>query len=185
MPITSCTPDWLKILCPPSVIPRVGMVQAPQDHRDGAAQRDAPAMNGEYAGFLLYRHDLAQRGERNHHSRHHVPDPSQLRLSPSAAGRATPSSRTVISGWMVLEQGWHIHYTNRRYGHGIVAGYVRRLQETAPSVGLWRPADPEKALAFLCCRAWASATASAKTRVCVWLAQLARGPRLSACWLPR
>ena len=34
-------PDWLKDLVPVFADPKVGLVQAPQDHRDGDAQRHA------------------------------------------------------------------------------------------------------------------------------------------------
>src|SRR4029450_9198735 len=45
-------PDWLKDLLPLFADPKVGMIQAPQDHRDGARSAMHHAMNGEYAGFF-------------------------------------------------------------------------------------------------------------------------------------
>src|SRR4051794_37111584 len=44
-------PDWLKDLVPAFADPRVGLVQAPQDHRDGDRSLMHYIMNGEYAGF--------------------------------------------------------------------------------------------------------------------------------------
>src|SRR6201996_1353678 len=46
------TPDWLKDLVPVFADPRVGLVQAPQEHRDGDRSVMHYAMNGEYAGFF-------------------------------------------------------------------------------------------------------------------------------------
>ncbi|MGH6739444.1 MAG: glycosyltransferase, partial [Bradyrhizobium sp.] len=45
-------PDWLKDLVPVFADPKVGLVQAPQDHRDGERSVMHHAMNGEYAGFF-------------------------------------------------------------------------------------------------------------------------------------
>src|SRR6266576_4520057 len=77
-------PDWLKDLVPAFADPKVGMVQAPQDHRDGERTVMHYAMNGEYAGFFDI--GMVQRNEAN----------------------------------ASIEHGWQIHYTNRRYGHGLL-----------------------------------------------------------------
>src|SRR5207249_1534233 len=45
-------PDWLKDLVPVFADPRVGLVQAPQEHRDGDRSLMHYIMNGEYAGFF-------------------------------------------------------------------------------------------------------------------------------------
>src|ERR1700731_3446125 len=45
-------PNWLKDLVPAFADPRVGLVQAPQDHRDGDLSLMHYIMNGEYAGFF-------------------------------------------------------------------------------------------------------------------------------------
>ncbi|MEA2950382.1 MAG: hypothetical protein QOI40_5712, partial [Alphaproteobacteria bacterium] len=45
-------PDWLKDLVPAFADPRVGLVQAPQEHRDGDLSIMHYIMNGEYAGFF-------------------------------------------------------------------------------------------------------------------------------------
>src|SRR5262247_1800050 len=56
-------PDWLKDLVPAFADPKVGMVQAPQDHRDGERTVMHYAMNGEYAGFFDI--GMVQRNEAN------------------------------------------------------------------------------------------------------------------------
>ena len=56
-------PDWLKDLVPVFADPRVGLVQAPQDHRDGDRSLMHYIMNGEYAGFFDI--GMVQRNEAN------------------------------------------------------------------------------------------------------------------------
>src|SRR5450631_3800915 len=56
-------PDWLKDLVPVFADPRVGLVQAPQDHRDGNRSLMQYIMNGEYAGFFDI--GMVQRNEAN------------------------------------------------------------------------------------------------------------------------
>ena len=62
-PTTWCSPDWLKDLVPAFADPKVGMIQAPQDHRDGERSLMHHAMNGEYAGFFDI--GMVQRNEAN------------------------------------------------------------------------------------------------------------------------
>src|SRR5260370_2103739 len=56
-------PDWLKDLVPVFADPRVGLVQAPQDHRDGDRSLMHYIMNGEYA--RLFDIAMVQRNEAN------------------------------------------------------------------------------------------------------------------------
>src|SRR5215472_7068484 len=56
-------PDWLKDLVPVFADPRVGLVQAPQDHRDQDRSLMHYMMNGEYAGFFDI--GMIQRNEEN------------------------------------------------------------------------------------------------------------------------
>ncbi|HEX2596695.1 MAG TPA: glycosyltransferase, partial [Luteimonas sp.] len=57
------TNDWLRDLMPLFNDPTVGMVQAPQDHRDGHRSPLHAAMNAEYAGFFDI--GMVQRNEHN------------------------------------------------------------------------------------------------------------------------
>ena len=61
-------PSWLKDLVPGFADPEVGLIQAPQDHRDGDRSFMHAAMNAEYAGFF----DIGM-VERNEAGRHHRP----------------------------------------------------------------------------------------------------------------
>jgi cellulose synthase/poly-beta-1,6-N-acetylglucosamine synthase-like glycosyltransferase len=112
-------PDWLKDLTPQFGDPHVGLVQAPQDHRDGERSLMHHAMNGEYAGFFDI--GMVQRNECNAIIVH-----GTMCLIRRAALEAVGgwSSDTICEdtdlGLTLLELGWHSHYTNRRYGHGLL-----------------------------------------------------------------
>jgi exo-beta-1,3-glucanase (GH17 family)/GT2 family glycosyltransferase len=112
-------PDWLKDLVPAFADAKVGMIQAPQDHRDGDRTVMHHAMNGEYAGFFDI--GMVQRNEANAIIVHGTMCLIRRTALLSAGGW---SSDTIVEdsdlGLTVLEHGWQIHYTNRRYGHGLL-----------------------------------------------------------------
>src|SRR5215510_14081219 len=112
-------PDWLKDLVPAFADPKVGMVQAPQDHRDGERTVMHCAMNGEYAGFFDI--GMVQRNEANAIIVHGTMCLMRRAALESVGGW---SSDTIVEdtdlGLTVLEHGWQVHYTNRRYGHGLL-----------------------------------------------------------------
>jgi exo-beta-1,3-glucanase (GH17 family)/cellulose synthase/poly-beta-1,6-N-acetylglucosamine synthase-like glycosyltransferase len=111
--------DWLKDLVPQFRDPRVGLVQAPQDHRDGERSLMHHAMNGEYAGFFDI--GMVQRNELNAIIVHGTMCLIRRAALEAAGGW---SSDTICEdtdlGLTLLELGWHAHYTNRRYGHGLL-----------------------------------------------------------------
>ncbi|MFL6796863.1 MAG: glycosyltransferase [Xanthobacteraceae bacterium] len=111
--------DWLKDLVPAFADPAVGMIQAPQDHRDGERSLMHHAMNGEYAGFFDI--GMIQRNEANAVIVHGT---MCLIRRQALVSAGSWSSDTIVEdsdlGLAVLEQGWQIHYTNRRYGHGLL-----------------------------------------------------------------
>jgi len=112
-------PNWLRDLVPLFRDPAVGLVQAPQDHRDGEQSLMHHAMNGEYAGFF----DIGM-VQRNEHNAIIVHGTMCLvrRAAMEAAGGW--SSDTICEdtdlGLSLLELGWQTHYTNKRYGHGLL-----------------------------------------------------------------
>jgi exo-beta-1,3-glucanase (GH17 family)/cellulose synthase/poly-beta-1,6-N-acetylglucosamine synthase-like glycosyltransferase len=112
-------PDWLKDLVPVFADAKVGMVQAPQDHRDGARSAMHNAMNGEYAGFFDI--GMVQRNEKNAMISHGTM--CLIRRSALLAA-GNWSSDTICEdtdlGLTILELGFAAHYTNRRYGHGLL-----------------------------------------------------------------
>ncbi len=112
-------PDWLKDLTPLFADPKVGLVQAPQDHRDGDRSVIHHAMNGEYAGFFDI--GMVQRNEVNAIIVHGTMCLVRRTALEQAGGW---SSDTICEdtdlGLSILENGWLAHYTNRRYGHGLL-----------------------------------------------------------------
>jgi exo-beta-1,3-glucanase (GH17 family)/cellulose synthase/poly-beta-1,6-N-acetylglucosamine synthase-like glycosyltransferase len=112
-------PDWLKDLVPLFADPKVGLVQAPQDHRDGERSTMHHAMNGEYAGFFDI--GMVQRNEANAIIVHGTMCLIRRTALDAAGGW---SSDTICEdtdlGLTILELGWLAHYTNRRYGHGLL-----------------------------------------------------------------
>ncbi len=113
------TPDWLKDLVPLFADPAVGLVQAPQDHRDGDRSLMHHAMNGEYAGFFDI--GMVQRNEHNAIVVHGTMCLVRRSAIEAAGGW---SSDTICEdtdlGLTLLELGYHAHYTNKRYGHGLL-----------------------------------------------------------------
>jgi exo-beta-1,3-glucanase (GH17 family)/cellulose synthase/poly-beta-1,6-N-acetylglucosamine synthase-like glycosyltransferase len=112
-------PEWLKDLVPLFADPRVGLVQAPQDHRDGGRSPMHRAMNAEYAGFFDI--GMVQRNEVNAIIVHGTMCLIRRAAIDAAGGW---SSDTIVEdsdlGLTLLEQGWIAHYTNRRYGYGLL-----------------------------------------------------------------
>ena len=112
-------PDWLKDLVPVFADPKVGLVQAPQDHRDGARSVMHHAMNGEFAGFFDI--GMVQRNEYNAIIVHGTMCLVRRAAMMAAGGW---SSDTICEdadlGLAIMELGWQTHYTNRRYGHGLL-----------------------------------------------------------------
>ena len=111
--------DWLKDLVPCFADPEVGLVQAPQDHRDAARSLTHRAMNAEYAGFFDV--GMVQRNQENAIVVHGTMCLIRRTALASAGGW---SSDTICEdtdlGLAILEQGWQAHYTNRRYGYGLL-----------------------------------------------------------------
>ena len=113
------TPDWLTNVVPAFADPKVGLVQAPQDHRDAERSIMHNAMNAEYAGFFDI--GMVQRNEKNAIVVHGTMC-LMRRAALEAAG--SWSSDTICEdtdlGLTMIELGWTTHYTNRRYGFGLL-----------------------------------------------------------------
>jgi len=111
-------PDWLKDVVPAFADPKVGLIQAPQDHRDEHTPLHW-AMNGEYAGFFDI--GMVQRNEQNAIIVHGTMCLIRRSALDAAGGW---SSDTICEdtdlGLSIIEQGWTTLYTRRRYGHGLL-----------------------------------------------------------------
>jgi exo-beta-1,3-glucanase (GH17 family)/cellulose synthase/poly-beta-1,6-N-acetylglucosamine synthase-like glycosyltransferase len=112
-------PDWLKDLVPVFADPRVGLVQAPQDHRDADRSLMHYIMNGEYAGFFDI--GMIQRNEANAiivHGTMCLVRRAAMEMAGGWAGDTICEDTDL--GLAIIEHGWLTHYTNHRYGHGLL-----------------------------------------------------------------
>lgn len=112
-------PDWLKDLVPVFADPNVGLVQAPQEHRDGDRSLMHYIMNGEYAGFFDI--GMVQRNEHNAiivHGTMCLMRRSAMDMAGGWAGDTICEDTDLGLG--IIEHGWLTHYTNERYGHGLL-----------------------------------------------------------------
>jgi cellulose synthase/poly-beta-1,6-N-acetylglucosamine synthase-like glycosyltransferase len=111
--------NWLKDLTPAFADPNVGIVQAPQDHRDSHRSSIHSAMNAEYAGFFDI--GMVERNEVNAIIVHGTMCLIRRAALDAAGGW---SSDTIVEdsdlGLSILALGWRTHYTNRRYGWGLL-----------------------------------------------------------------
>jgi cellulose synthase/poly-beta-1,6-N-acetylglucosamine synthase-like glycosyltransferase/exo-beta-1,3-glucanase (GH17 family) len=112
-------PTWLRDLVPGFADPKVGLIQAPQDHRDGDRSQIHAAMNAEYAGFFDV--GMVERNEVNAIVVHGTMCLIRRTALEAAGGW---SSDTICEdsdlGLTIMELGWRAHYTNRRYGWGLL-----------------------------------------------------------------
>jgi cellulose synthase/poly-beta-1,6-N-acetylglucosamine synthase-like glycosyltransferase/exo-beta-1,3-glucanase (GH17 family) len=112
-------PDWLKDLVPVFADTRVGIVQAPQDHRDGDRSLMHYIMNGEYAGFFDI--GMVQRNEENAIIVHGTMCLMRRAAMDMAGGWAGDTiCEDTDLGLAIMEHGWLTHYTNYRHGHGLL-----------------------------------------------------------------
>src|SRR5467141_204656 len=112
-------PEWLKDLVPVFADPRVGLVQAPQDHRDGDRSLMHYIMNGEYAGFFDI--GMVQRNEANGIIVHGTMCLIRRAAMDMAGGwNGDTICEDTDLGLGIIEHGWLTHYTNERYGHGLL-----------------------------------------------------------------
>lgn len=127
-------PDWLKDLVPAFADPAVGLVQAPQDHRDASRTITQVVMNREYAGFFDI--GMVERNEANAIVTHGT---MCLIRREALLAAGNWSSDTIVEdtdlGLSLLARGWRAHYTNTRYGWGLLpcdfAAYKRQRHRWA------------------------------------------------------
>lgn len=110
---------WLKDLVPAFHDPKVALVQAPQDHRDGRESLFKTMMNAEYAGFFDI--GMVQRNEDNAIIAHGT----MLMVRRSAFDEVGQwGTDTIVEdtelGLRLFEAGYSAHYTARRYGWGLL-----------------------------------------------------------------
>ena len=104
--------------------PSIGLVQAPQDHRDGEDSLFKSVMNSEYAGFFDI--GMVQRNESDAAIAHGT----MLLVRRSAFEKVGGWHTDTITedtelGLRLFEAGYHAQYTNRRYGWGLLPDSFR------------------------------------------------------------
>jgi exo-beta-1,3-glucanase (GH17 family)/cellulose synthase/poly-beta-1,6-N-acetylglucosamine synthase-like glycosyltransferase len=112
-------PNWLHDLAPAFDDPKIALVQAPQDHRDGSESLFKIMMNWEYAGFFDI--GMVQRNEDNAIVAHGT----MLMIRRTAFDQVGGwSTDTIVEdtelGLRLFEADWHATYTNKRYGWGLL-----------------------------------------------------------------
>jgi len=111
--------SWLIDLVPLFDDPKVAIVQAPQDHRDGDESIIKTAMNAEYAGFFDI--GMVERNEENAIVVHGTMVMVRLSAMLEVGGWGTD---TIVEdselGLRLFEAGYIAHYTNKRYGYGLL-----------------------------------------------------------------
>jgi len=120
-------PKWLRDLVPAFADPKVAMVQAPQDHRDGERALLARCMNAEYTGFFDI--GMVQRNEADAIIAHGTMLLVR-RAAFDAVGGWSPDTITEDTelGLRLFEAGYHAHYTRRRYGWGLLPDTYRAFK---------------------------------------------------------
>jgi len=111
--------NWLIDLVPLFDDPKVAIVQAPQDHRDGDESIIKTAMNAEYAGFFDI--GMVERNEENAIVVHGTMVMVRLSAMMEVGGWGID---TIVEdselGLRLFEAGYSAHYTNKRYGYGLL-----------------------------------------------------------------
>lgn len=119
--------EWLVDLVPLFDDPKVALVQAPQDHRDSKDSLIKEAMNAEYAGFFDI--GMVERNEENAIVAHGTMLMTRLSAMHEVGDWTT---YTIVEdselGLRLFEAGYTAHYTNRRYGWGLLPDTVEAFR---------------------------------------------------------
>src|SRR6185369_12958513 len=111
---TAADAEIIGILVPDFADPLVGIVQAPQEHRDENRSLMHYMMNGEYAGFFDI--GMVQRNEENAIIVHGTMCLMRRAAMDMVGGW---SSDTICEdtdlGLAIIDHGWMTHYTKQRY----------------------------------------------------------------------
>jgi exo-beta-1,3-glucanase (GH17 family)/cellulose synthase/poly-beta-1,6-N-acetylglucosamine synthase-like glycosyltransferase len=113
------TPDWLRDLSPAFDNPRIAIVQAPQDYRDGADSAFKAMCYAEYRGFFYI--GMVTRNERNAIIQHGT---MTMVRRDALAGVGGWAQWTVTEdaelGLRIFEHGYEAIYVPHSYGRGLM-----------------------------------------------------------------
>ncbi len=111
-------PDWLKILVPHFENPKVGWVQAPQDHREWELDLFKEFINWEYAGFFDI--GMVARNEDNAIIQHGTMTLIRRKaLEETGKWALWTICEDAELGLRLLENGYESVYLPHRFGHGL------------------------------------------------------------------
>jgi len=118
--------DWLKATAPRFADAKIGVVQCPQDHRDGGESLFKEAANWEYAGFFHL--GMVLRNEANAIIQHGTMTLVRRSLLDKLGGWAEWCiTEDAELGLRVLAEGYEAVYVKQSFGHGLTpdsfAGY--------------------------------------------------------------
>jgi exo-beta-1,3-glucanase (GH17 family)/cellulose synthase/poly-beta-1,6-N-acetylglucosamine synthase-like glycosyltransferase len=125
-------PDWLTATAPYFANPKIGVVQCPQDHRDGRQSLFKEAINWEYAGFFNL--GMVLRNESNAIIQHGTMTLVRRSLLERLGGWAEWCiTEDAELGLRVMHEGYETIYINESFGQGLTpdsfAGYrVQRFR---------------------------------------------------------
>ena len=113
------SPNWLRDLVPQFEDPQVGIVQAPQDYRDGAENAFKAMCYAEYRGFFFI--GMVTRNERNAIIQHGTMTLIQRSVLESIGGWSEWSiTEDAELGLRIFENGFEAAYISRSYGRGLM-----------------------------------------------------------------
>jgi exo-beta-1,3-glucanase (GH17 family)/cellulose synthase/poly-beta-1,6-N-acetylglucosamine synthase-like glycosyltransferase len=119
------SPDWLRCMVPQFADPDIGIVQSPQDYRDGTGNLFKRLMFWEYAGFFHI--GMVNRNERDAIIQHGTMSLIRKRaLASAGAGAGAPAwaewciCEDAELGLRLMRQGWRAIYANRSFGRGVM-----------------------------------------------------------------
>jgi cellulose synthase/poly-beta-1,6-N-acetylglucosamine synthase-like glycosyltransferase/exo-beta-1,3-glucanase (GH17 family) len=112
------SPDWLKVLIPYFENPKVGWVQAPQDHREWQLDLFKEFINWEYAGFFDI--GMVARNEDNAIIQHGTMTIIRRKaLEETGKWAEWTICEDAELGLRLLENGYESVYLPHRFGHGL------------------------------------------------------------------
>jgi exo-beta-1,3-glucanase (GH17 family)/cellulose synthase/poly-beta-1,6-N-acetylglucosamine synthase-like glycosyltransferase len=112
-------PDWLRNLVPYFADPKIAVVQAPQDYRDGNQSMFKAMCGWEYAGFFDI--GMVHRNERNAIIQHGTMSLVRRSVLDSLGGWAQWCiCEDAELGLRVMEAGYDTAYVNHSYGQGLM-----------------------------------------------------------------
>jgi exo-beta-1,3-glucanase (GH17 family)/cellulose synthase/poly-beta-1,6-N-acetylglucosamine synthase-like glycosyltransferase len=112
-------PNWLRDLVPQFADPRMGIVQAPQDYRDGNENAFKAMCYSEYRGFFYI--GMITRNERNAIIQHGTMTMVRRSVLEEVNGWAEWTiTEDAELGLRIFEKGYHAMYVPQSYGRGVM-----------------------------------------------------------------